>query len=137
MNTVYVPILLILLVLLYIVWPQKDDRTYSVDLDGKHLRIRVARQFLRRSVGLLNHSSLEAHSGLLLLGVRNVHTFGMAFDIDVVFLDGSNTVLAIERCVPAGKMVRGPGRARHTLEMAAHAAETFSLKVGDRLPLSK
>lgn len=42
---------------------------------------------------------------LLIPGCRSVHTFGMAFPIDVLFLDGEARVIRAERSVPPGRVL--------------------------------
>ena len=50
-------------------------------------RVRVADSILSRLVGLLGQRSLEPDSGLWIFPSRGIHTLGMLFDIDVIFLD--------------------------------------------------
>lgn len=52
----------------------------------------MARGFWRRAVGLLGRRGLEPDGGLVLPRCRSVHTFGMRFAIDVVFIDGRGRV---------------------------------------------
>lgn len=63
----------------------------------------VARTAISRLLGLAWLERDRAGNGLLIPGCRSVHTFGMRFEIEVVFLD------------PAGRPIRredpvGPGR---------------------------
>jgi uncharacterized protein len=58
---------------------------------------------------LLGLSLLErdrAGAGLLIPRCRSVHTFGMRFDLDLLFLDGLGKVVELRRSVPPGRLAR-------------------------------
>ena len=98
--------------------------TFSAELGGRTLRIEVARGWWGRARGLLGRSGLPPGHGLLLNPCRAIHTLGMRFAIDVVFLDATGRVVRVCRDVPPGRwMVRGGRDAVATLELAAGQAE--------------
>jgi uncharacterized membrane protein (UPF0127 family) len=74
-----------------------------------------------RLLGLALLRSGRAGEGLLIPGCRSVHTFGMRFPIDVVFLDGARSPLDVARAVPPNRVV-GDRRAAAVLELPAGAA---------------
>jgi len=94
--------------------------------------------WLNTRIGLLNHPGLAEGAGLLLRGVKSVHTQGMLFPIDVVFLDKELNVLAVEPDVePGQKRLKGPKGTAAVLEVnAGHAARALPLKAGDTLKLA-
>ena len=47
-----------------------------------------------------------AGAGLLIPGCRSVHTFGMRFDLDLLFLDEDGRVTELRRSVPPWRFVR-------------------------------
>jgi hypothetical protein len=99
-------------------------------------RIVRVRSWNALRVGLLNHAWLEMTDGLWLEGCRSVHTKGMRFAIDVVFLDAQGHVLGVCPFVEPEQLVRGPRATRATLELAAGAAQRqFGIAAGDRLQL--
>lgn len=53
----------------------------------------VADSIRARLLGLSHLDRQSAGPGLLIPGCRSVHTFGMRFAVDVVFLDGSGSVV--------------------------------------------
>jgi uncharacterized membrane protein (UPF0127 family) len=59
-----------------------------------------------RLLGLALLSRRRAGAGLLIPRCRSVHTFGMWFPIDVIFLDGEQRVLDLRRGVPPGRLLR-------------------------------
>ena len=56
-------------------------------------RVEAATAFFSRLRGLLGRKSLGAGEGMLLRPANSIHTFFMAFPIDVIFLDRSNKVV--------------------------------------------
>lgn len=93
-------------------------------------RVVVARGLAARLVGLLNHAQLAGGDALLLRGTRSVHTRGMGFPIDVVFLDARGRVLDVRASLAPDRVARGPAGTRATLEVASGAALRLGLTPG-------
>lgn len=55
---------------------------------------------------------------VMLVGCRSIHTFGMAYPIDLVFVDDDGAVLKACLAVPPGRVVSSH-RARHVIERPA------------------
>lgn len=110
----------------------KRARLTTLAIDGddaRGSRIVIASAWGNRRVGLLNQAMLAPRAGLLLRDCRSVHTRGMLFPIDVVFLDGDDRVLAIHEAVDVERVIKGPRGAKGVLELAAGAARTeFGLR---------
>jgi uncharacterized membrane protein (UPF0127 family) len=68
----------------------------------------------RRLIGLLGRRSFAA--ALEIPRCRSVHTFGMRFPLDLVWLDGSRRVVRVDRDVPPWR-VRSCRQARSVLEL--------------------
>jgi len=98
-------------------------------------RLVVARTASARRRGLLGRANLEAGEGMLLVPCRSVHTRGMKFAIDVVFIDKTMKVVEIRPAVRPGTWSNTCWKARSTLELAAGAAAAKRLEVGDHLKL--
>jgi uncharacterized membrane protein (UPF0127 family) len=73
------------------------------------VEVPVARKHRTRLVGLALLSRERAGDGLLIPDCSSVHTFGMRFSLDVLFLDDEERVLEIRRGVPPGRVLRCPG----------------------------
>lgn len=73
-----------------------------------------------RLLGLALLDRERAGPGLLIPRCRSVHTLGMRFDLDLLFLDGSGRVLELRRSVAAGRLARCPG-ASAALELPSPA----------------
>jgi uncharacterized membrane protein (UPF0127 family) len=69
-----------------------------------------------RLLGLALLRRGRAGAGLLIPRCRSVHTFGMRFRLDVIFLDGEQRVVELRRAVPPGRLIRCP-RAMSVLEL--------------------
>ena len=76
----------------------------------------MAVTLLSRLLGLALLDPGRAGQGLLIPRCRSVHTFGMRFAIDVVFLDRARRPIASRRGVRANRIVRDP-RAVAVLEL--------------------
>jgi uncharacterized membrane protein (UPF0127 family) len=68
--------------------------------------IPVATTWLSRLLGLALLTRERAGAGLLIPGCRSVHTIGMRFRLDLLFLDRRGLVVGICRDVPAGRFFR-------------------------------
>jgi uncharacterized protein len=71
----------------------------------------VARGLRARLLGLSFLDEEEAGAGLLIPHCASVHTFGMRFALDVLFLEPENGVVAIHLGVPPRRVLshRGAG----------------------------
>jgi uncharacterized membrane protein (UPF0127 family) len=73
------------------------------------VEVPVARKHRTRLLGLALLPRRRAGEGLLIPSCSSVHTFGMRFPLDVLFLDDEERVLEVRRRVPPGRVLRCPG----------------------------
>ena len=71
----------------------------------------VATGFRARLLGLALLRPEEAGAGVLIPRCASVHTFGMRFDLDLVFLDGDGRALAVSLRVPPRRLAWRRGAA--------------------------
>lgn len=71
----------------------------------------VASSFVSRLLGLARLPPELAPAALLIPRCAAVHTFGMRFDIDVLFLDRHGRVIEARRALPPRRLVRCRGAA--------------------------
>ena len=64
-----------------------------------------------RLLGLALLARERAGEGLLIPGCSSVHTLGMRFPLDLLFLDHRRRVIDLRREIPPWRMVRCPGAA--------------------------
>jgi uncharacterized membrane protein (UPF0127 family) len=99
-------------------------------------RADIADTSATRRTGLLKHTELKAGEGLWIVPCESVHTVGMKFPIDVLFLNKKRKVLKVRADMGRWKMAMCL-RAHSVLELpAGMAAETGTIK-GDQLLLEK
>ena len=78
-----------------------------------------AESWLEKGWGVLGRRFLPPGEGLWLPGVASVHTVGVRFALDVLFLDAEMRTVRVALNVPPGRwLVRASGAA-HTLELGA------------------
>lgn len=82
--------------------------------------------------GLLGRTPLRESEGLLLVPCASVHTFGMGYALDLVFLDAEERVLEWAEWVRPWR-VRAHRGARQTLELAAGGLDRLRPTRGERL----
>jgi uncharacterized membrane protein (UPF0127 family) len=96
-------------------------------------RIRLARTFRERTVGLLRTPSLEPGEGLWIENAPSIHMFFMRYPIDAVFVSADGRVTKIVPGLKPWRLVLWARGARDCLELPAGAAAAAELKAGDRL----
>lgn len=85
-----------------------------------------------RMRGLLGRKGLGPNAALLIERCGAVHTLGMKFALDLVFLDKVWRVTRIVRNVPSGRfMVWGGWSAARVVESEAGCVDLSLLRVGD------
>ena len=94
--------------------------------------VRMAASFLDRLQGLLGKAGLSDQQGLLLSACGSVHTVGMRFPIDIIFLDADLKVLACHSRVRPWQFKSCRG-ARMTLEVASGGIERHGVLSGQCL----
>jgi len=92
--------------------------------------VRMACTFQERYVGLLQQSVITEGDGLLLIPGGSIHTLGMRFTIDVVFLTSQLRILGIAERVRPWRIRVAPKGTKRVLELAAGQVEEHRLAVG-------
>lgn len=111
-------------------------RTGAIHREGVPLVASVphAERWWSRLRGLLGRPALRADGsqGLLITPCASIHTCGMGYRIDAVFLDAQGTVLACHPRIATWRfrMARG---ARSVLELAEGAIGLHDIQPGHRL----
>lgn len=94
-------------------------------------RIRRAGTFLARLRGLLGRGPLADGEGIWIAPCRCVHTFGMSYPIDVLFLDEAGIVLGLYPDLPPARVTRIFTKAAGALELPSGVIQRTNAAPGD------
>jgi uncharacterized protein len=83
--------------------PRRFRRVPRTSVAG--LEVQVATTYVSRLLGLAWLAREDAGPGLLIPRCRSVHTFGMRFRLDIVFLDADGQAISRHRAVRPGRIV--------------------------------
>jgi len=100
-------------------------------------RAPVAHSHRERAVGLLGKRTATDGEGLLLKGTRAIHTFGMHFPIDVIYLDPANRVLCTISALPPNRFGPLHWGVQSVLELSTGAIARSRTQVGDFLRMDE
>jgi uncharacterized protein len=95
-------------------------------------RAEIADTSKTRKKGLLQHERLASGEGLWITPCEGVHTVGMKFPIDVLFLDKKRKVVKIRAAMPRWRMAASLF-AHSVLELPSGTAEATRTMAGDQL----
>jgi uncharacterized membrane protein (UPF0127 family) len=98
----------------------------------------LADSYLRRLVGLLGKTKRWAQlgRGLWIVPSRGVHTIGMLFPIDLIFLSKEKEVVYVEEHVRPFRISAVSLKATSVLELPPHTIYRSGTKIGDRLEIA-
>jgi uncharacterized protein len=109
-------------------WGERLAGLEEVTLDGG-LMLLVARSFRERRRGLAKMTPLPAGHGLRILKCNSIHTFGMRFALDLVWLARDGRVLRVDHDV-APRRMKLCVRARSVVETGAGEGDAFAAALG-------
>jgi uncharacterized protein len=92
--------------------------------------VRIAYSLRARLLALSRERSLATRAGLLLSPARGIHTLGMRFAVDVVFLSRQMRVLGLAPRVQPWRILLAPRGTGRVLELAAGQIAATGLKAG-------
>ncbi len=98
-------------------------------------KVAVADSLFSRMKGLLGKKYMSAGEGLWLKPCNSVHTFGMKFAIDVVFLDKNNHVVSFVKNLVPNSLTSLRLKATSVLELPAGTLDSLTIAAGDELKI--
>lgn len=90
----------------------------------------IADKFMARIKGLLGTDFLKKESALVIRPNNGIHTFGMNYSIDVIFIDKNNKVIKIVTDMPRRK-ISICSNASYVIETSAGVVKTTNTSIGD------
>ncbi len=109
-------------------WAGRLGSLEAQPLDGGR-ELRHARSHNEKRRGLAGLDALPPEVGLHIHRCRSIHTVGMRFALDLLWLDDEGRVVRVDRAVPA-RRAKGCRRARSVIEVAAGEGDAFAALLG-------
>ena len=118
--------------------PNNDERMCVLNRTRERFvatNVDVADSYFRRLVGLLGKTRKWARAGrgLWIVPSHGIHTIGMLFPIDLIFLDREKNVVHLEEHVRPFRISRVSLKSYSVLELPAHTVFRTGTRVGDQL----
>ena len=95
--------------------------------------VRGASSPFSRMKGLLGVESLSPGEGLWICPCNSIHSLGMAFEFDALFLNVGMRVVALYRCFRKNRLSRIHWNARGVLELPGGTIDRTGTEVGDKI----
>lgn len=98
--------------------------------------VEVANTFIKRAIGLLSKKSLDKQHCMWFDDCRSIHTLGMRFSLDIIFVDKKMVVKKVLYNVKPGRFMTMPvWSARSAFEFSAGSLADHSIQPGDQLDM--
>ncbi|MBI3949411.1 MAG: DUF192 domain-containing protein [Acidobacteria bacterium] len=97
--------------------------------------LEVADSLWSRVVGLLGRTHLHVPKGLWIRRCNSIHTLGMLFPIDVLFLDGKGRVVKSVENLRPFRLILPVRLASSVIELPAHTIRQTQTREGDVVEL--
>lgn len=99
-------------------------------------KVRKADNFITRLVGLLKRKNLGPEEALWLMPSKGIHTIGMKFPIDVVFLNRANSVVGLVQGMAPCRLSSIHFTSYSVLELPTGTIKKSRTEVGDQFEIS-
>jgi uncharacterized membrane protein (UPF0127 family) len=99
-------------------------------------KVHKADNFLTRLVGLLKRTRIGPEEALWLIPSKGIHTIGMKFPIDVVFLNKKNLVIGLISEMGPYRISAVRLRSHSVLELPKGTLKKSRTEIGDQLEIS-
>jgi len=95
--------------------------------------VETARTPVERTRGLLGTARIPRGGGLWIVPCRSIHSFGMRYEFDALFLDRNGKVVGTHSRFRRNRISRIFWKARGVLELPAGTIDRTSTAVGDEV----
>lgn len=96
-------------------------------------QILQADSFLSRLIGLLGTDHPDPYRGIHIDPCHGIHTFGMKYPIDLLFLDKDGYVLKAMDELKPNKAIKGMSHGKSVIELPPGSIAEHGIKVGERV----
>jgi uncharacterized protein len=97
------------------------------------LAVMAADTTFARLKGLIGRLKLRSDEGLWVVPSRGIHTIGVIFPIDLVYLDEDYRVIHFEESFPAFRVAPWRKQAASVLQLPLHTIYSSQTQLGDQL----
>ncbi len=98
--------------------------------------LEIARTAWQNAVGLIGRARLAADAGLWLHPCNGIHTFGLRFAIDALFLDAQGRVMRVVSDLKPCRICGPVWKAKTVVELPAGTLAQCGVTVGTRLEVA-
>jgi uncharacterized protein len=113
------------------------SRTYCVYNQTREcflsLDVKAADTTLSRLRGLIGRLQLRSDEGIWVLPSRGIHTLGLRFPLDLIYLDEHCRVIHLVECLPSFRIAPLKAQAESVLELPSHTIYSSQTREGDQL----
>jgi uncharacterized membrane protein (UPF0127 family) len=100
-------------------------------------KVEMADSFFRRLKGLIGREGLNASEALIIEPCSSIHTVGMKFSIDVLFLDKEDRVVGIRKNIRPYRFTRVFWKANRVVELPASSIVNSNTDIGDLIKIDR
>jgi uncharacterized protein len=97
------------------------------------LDVMLADTVFSRLKGLLGKLKLRSNEGLWVVPSRGIHTLGLLFPLDLLYLDGHCRVIHLVEYLPSFRIAPLKTQAESVLELPTHTIYSSQTQPGDQL----
>lgn len=101
------------------------------------LNVKVADTTLSRLKGLIGKFKLRSDEGLWVVPSQGVHTFGLFFPLDLIYLDENYRVIHLVEHLPSFRIGPFKAHAESVLELSTHTIYSSHTQIGDQLVICR
>lgn len=99
--------------------------------------VKVADNFFTRSIGLLLKKTVSQDEALIIKPCCSIHTFFMRFEIDVLFVNKQNEIVALYENVKPWRILPIHLRSDYVIELCAGQISDKNIQKGDTINILK
>jgi uncharacterized membrane protein (UPF0127 family) len=95
--------------------------------------LKITKNFFQRMKGLIGRDSIKEGEALFIKPCKSIHTFGMKFKIDAIFLDKENKVIALKKDLKPNRLSPIYLKASSVIELPSGTIDKAEIKIEDKL----
>jgi len=97
------------------------------------LNVKAADTILMRLKGLIGRLRLRSDEGIWVVPSQGVHTLGLFFPLDLIYLDEQNRVIHLVESIPSFRIGPIKTQAGSVLELPTHTIYSTNTQIGDQM----